>query len=407
MELAEVSGGNGARHGGWRRVRQGPSWRVLAILALAVLWAHTWLLRGMVLPSDPASKLEGRVLITRAILINADSGPAATPRLKPPSPATPPAPRPAAPSPPVAKPITSPPAPAESSAPTMTAAAPPAEQTAPPAPPRTDAERTQADERPPQDLPRPRRPDGPEVSHPAEPEPETATVADAGGSAALATLQIPGTTELRYFVNGRAKSLGYSANAQLQWRTDGDQYEARLEVGAFLAGSRVQTSVGRIGADGVQPRRFGNKASRAEEAAHFERERGLIVFSRNTPSAPLQPGAQDSLSVLFQLAALLGGDPAAREPGKVFTIQTAGTRDAPSWLLTVEAAETVQVDGQPLPALRVVRQPLKEFDNRVELWLSPALDWLPARIRITQSNGDFADQQLRAIPERPVPTARP
>jgi hypothetical protein len=40
-----------------------------------------------------------------------------------------------------------------------------------------------------------------------------------------------------------------------------------------------------------------------------------------------------------------------------------------------------------------VRNPRREFDQRVELWLAPALGYLPARIRITEANGDYIDQK--------------
>jgi hypothetical protein len=46
-----------------------------------------------------------------------------------------------------------------------------------------------------------------------------------------------------------------------------------------------------------------------------------------------------------------------------------------------------------------VRHPRKEYDTRVELWLARTLDYLPARLRITQANGDVADQQLKSLPE--------
>jgi hypothetical protein len=34
------------------------------------------------------------------------------------------------------------------------------------------------------------------------------------------------------------------------------------------------------------------------------------------------------------------------------------------------------------------------YDNRVEVWLAPALGHLPVRILWTQANGDVVDQRL-------------
>jgi len=51
--------------------------------------------------------------------------------------------------------------------------------------------------------------------------------------------------------------------------------------------------------------------------------------------------------------------------------------------------------GQQL-ARKLVRNPRQEYDQKVELWLAPALGYLPVRMRITDSNGDFADQKWLA-----------
>jgi len=45
-------------------------------------------------------------------------------------------------------------------------------------------------------------------------------------------------------------------------------------------------------------------------------------------------------------------------------------------------------------ALRLTRVSEKTYDVTVELWMAPALGYLPVRIRLTQNNGDFIEQQL-------------
>ena len=49
-----------------------------------------------------------------------------------------------------------------------------------------------------------------------------------------------------------------------------------------------------------------------------------------------------------------------------------------------------------LDTLKLTRAPRREYDQKVEIWLAPALSYLPSRIRITQTSGDFIDQQWRA-----------
>jgi hypothetical protein len=209
-------------------------------------------------------------------------------------------------------------------------------------------------------------------------------------------LALPGSGRLQYDVVGEVKRLSYSARAELLWLQDGANYDAVLEVRAFLLGAFSQMSSGQITSAGLAPLRFADKR-RQEVAAHFEREKGKITFSANTPEAPLLSGAQDRLSVIFQLAGMLGGEPAKFPPSTTVTLQIVGPRDAELWLFTVEGEETLALPGGPLPAIKVIRNPRREFDQRIEVWFAPSLNYLPARVKVTQANGDFVDQRYVGV----------
>lgn len=219
---------------------------------------------------------------------------------------------------------------------------------------------------------------------------QAASAAPSG--AAIGPLAIPGSTRLRYVVLGESRGRPYQVSATLLWQHDGSQYEARYEVSAWLLGARTQTSRGRITGEGIAPTRFGDRF-RSEQAAHFQRDKGLISFSSNAPDAALRPGAQDRLSVLLQLAAIVGGDPQRHTPGSVLQIQVAGTRDADLWQFRVIGEQPVALPGGSLQALQLERLPRREYDQHIQVWLAPSLGYLPARLRITQGNGDVLDQQ--------------
>lgn len=206
---------------------------------------------------------------------------------------------------------------------------------------------------------------------------------------------IPGSMRLKYNIAGEVRKLSYSARAELLWLHDGSSYDARLEISAFLLGSRVQTSTGRITAQGLAPTRFGDK-TRSELAAHFERDKGKITFSANTPDAPLVEGAQDRLSVFIQLGAMIAGDPLKYPPASTITLPTVGPRDTDTWVFGIDGEEKLDLPGGEQTTLKLTRQPRPDYDQKVELWLAPALGYLPVRIRLTQNDGDFIDQQWRA-----------
>lgn len=222
-----------------------------------------------------------------------------------------------------------------------------------------------------------------------------ATAAIPPAAKAVRRFAIPPSARLTYAVKGEVKGFPYYVNGELAWAHDGKTYTARMEISHFLLGSRVQTSTGQLTDHGLEPTRFGDKV-RSEVAAHFEREKNKVSFSANTPDAPLLAGAQDQLSIFMQMAAMLGGEPGRFPQGSTLSFQAIGPRSAESWVFTVGASEKLVLPGGELQALRLWRDPSGEFDPKVEIWLAPELGYLPVRIRLTQANGDFVDQQWRA-----------
>jgi hypothetical protein len=206
---------------------------------------------------------------------------------------------------------------------------------------------------------------------------------------------VPGPLKLLYKLQGQAKGFNYSAKGELLWLPAGQRYEARLEISAFLLGSRVQTSRGEITANGLQPQRFSDKV-RSEVAAHFDWAQRKVIFSANTPQADLQNGAQDHLSAFIALASLLAGDLPRYLPDGEIRLQAIGPREADMWRVLMGGEETLDLPVGQLPTYKLTRPPVKPYDLNVELWMAPSLGFLPARIRLTQHNGDFIDQLLQS-----------
>jgi hypothetical protein len=312
--------------------------RPLVVLAVVVLAAHLLLLQARPGALSLSSPWRTQPLVTRVIEA---PPPASVPQAPDPEPALPPAQAPAAEAPPAVQAEASLPAPA---------APPPATELAQPAPP-------------------------------APPAGPVQTVVSA--------FQVPGSLFARYAGKGEAQSRPYTASANLVWSHDGTNYQARLKIDA-PQGAREQVSTGRLTADGLAPTRFGD-LSRTEQAAHFVRDKGIISFSNNAPDAALQAGAQDRLSVLLQLGAMLAADPARYPQGTQVDVQTAGARDADTWTFTVEGQEELQIRNRTRATIKLERLPQLEYDEKVELWIAPDMDYLPVRVRLTQRGGDFVD----------------
>jgi hypothetical protein len=207
------------------------------------------------------------------------------------------------------------------------------------------------------------------------------------------SLNIPSSVRLNYKMTGLASGLTYHASGVMTWRQDGSHYEASMVVSAFLIGSRALESRGDITADGLTPTLFADKG-RNERTATFQADKGTISFSANTPEAPWKRGAQDRLTVFFQLASLLAGQPASFPPGTKIPIYTVGPRDADTWTFTVAGEETLDLPIGTVSAIKLTRDPRREQDQRVEAWFAPSLGYWPVRSKVTQHGGDYIDQQL-------------
>jgi len=152
----------------------------------------------------------------------------------------------------------------------------------------------------------------------------------------------------------------------------------------------VQTSKGAITARGLEPLRYGEKV-RSEVAAHFERDKGKVSFSANTPDVPLLPLAQDQVSIFVQLAAMFAADGQAFVPGSKLVFQTISARGAEEWDFLLAPPERLKIQGKEWTAYKLVREHRADYDTRAELWLAPELEGMPLRIRLTQTSGDEID----------------
>ena len=230
----------------------------------------------------------------------------------------------------------------------------------------------------------PVRPRAPAKAAPSPP----AAAAPSSGEAPwpVYATRLPAAAELHYRVQ-RGDSVG---SARLQWEPDGGGYLLRLDTQWPGQTPRGAASRGVIDAEGVAPVRH-TELQRAREvrAVNFQREAGRITFSGPQLAYDLRPGAQDRLSWLIQLPAILQADAALAQPGRSLQIFVVGTRgDAEPWRFEVLGHEPLWLPAGEVPqALRLKREPTRPYDTRVEVWLDPARQHLPVRVVFTTLPG--------------------
>lgn len=230
------------------------------------------------------------------------------------------------------------------------------------------------------------------------PLPPAAPPATGGSVLPVYPTRLPPAATLQYAVQ-REGSLrpARELQAELRWRPEADgRYELTLSLAAT-----GWASVGAMDENGLAPeRQVETRRGRELRAANFQRDSGRITFSGPQLEFPLLPGAQDRLSWLLQLAAVLEANPGLAGSGSEVTLFVAGPRgDAGPWTFASQGAETAELPEGAVPgAVHLRRSTEKPYDTRVDVWLDPARHHLPVRLRVqNRAEGEPTDFVLQAL----------
>jgi len=177
-----------------------------------------------------------------------------------------------------------------------------------------------------------------------------------------------------------------SGQAELSLKRPGAGYE--LELKGNVLGMEVlgMTSRGSVAAQGFMPERFVDRRRGKDRlAANFDHAAGRITYSGPPVTQPLLPGAQDRLSWMVQLAAIIDAAPERYPVGSRVALSVSGARgDVDTWTFNVQGRQRLTLPGGAVAeALRLTREPRRPYDTQVETWLDPAQHHLPVRARLT------------------------
>jgi hypothetical protein len=213
-------------------------------------------------------------------------------------------------------------------------------------------------------------------------EPRAAPAADDDLPPPVYATRVPPPFRLTYALRRGA----LSGQAELTLQRTGSGYELELKgtaLGLEVLGLRSQ---GSLGPHGLMPERFvDRRRGRDRLAANFDHGAGRITYSGSAASQPLRLGAQDRLSWMVQLAAILEAAPAPHGAGSRIAVSVSGARaDVDTWTFIVQDRQRLSLPGGAVvEALRLTREPRRPYDTQVEVWMDPAQHHLPVRARLT------------------------
>jgi hypothetical protein len=215
-----------------------------------------------------------------------------------------------------------------------------------------------------------------DASSPAVPE------AYAGAPPPVWAARLPGDFAARYLLQ-RGEEPARAVTLRLE--TGDGRYALHLTGEAGGRGPE-QASQGRVEETGLAPERYlDRRRARAAAAANFDGTRSRITYSGARLEQPLYAGAQDRLSWIVQLAAIVDADPARWHERARLALYVTGARgDAQLWWFTVRGRVALESPGGAArELLHLVREPDRPYDLRVEAWLDPAHQHLPARLQLS------------------------
>lgn len=211
---------------------------------------------------------------------------------------------------------------------------------------------------------------------------------------------LPPSAELSYAIKAKQKGIAVDGDAVMRWNTASGKFTASNEARAMLVGKILDAKTeGDIGPFGLAPLNFTEKRFRKEATTtSFDRSAGIIRFTASEQTYPIKGGEQDRNSVVWQLATIARSTPNKFKAGASIPLTVVGQKDADAWTFKVGKAEKIKTSTGDLNTVKVSRV-IKDGgkDQKLDIWFAPSMEWYPARVRITEPEGDFIEQTLTKV----------
>jgi len=232
-------------------------------------------------------------------------------------------------------------------------------------------------------------------------EQASAEPAAAPASAAEA-FQWPTSTRLTYELTGNYRGE-INGDAQVEWVRVGTHYQVNIDISLGPLISRRMTSEGELVGDRLLPSRYD------EVTKVLFREPRRVTILMGPEEVVLATGArleraaglQDAASQFIQLTAMFTTRPDLLRAGNSIEVVLALRNRVGSWVYDTLGEEDIWT---PLGTLATYHlKPRRVISNgnelSAEIWFSPQLRYLPARLRIRQDAETFVDLVLSRRPE--------
>jgi len=201
--------------------------------------------------------------------------------------------------------------------------------------------------------------------------------------------------------------LGITAVTYVDWSIDPDKATYDLWLRTVDPNGLLDLrSNGTLKPFGIAPDNYIEKieiANRELRAAFDWKSNAVSFFGRGAGQpAAFAEGTQDPLSLQFHLPLLAQAYPWRFSPGSEVTFAVA-RRNVEKYSFVVEGFEAVHIGNTDVMSLKIDRKRGPDASRRIEIWMAPEFQWLPVRLRFTDSNDEVWDSVLSQLPSDPPP----
>lgn len=226
------------------------------------------------------------------------------------------------------------------------------------------------------------------------------TVALQHAAAQAPTINLPPPADLRYAIKAEQKGLALGGEATVKWRAGDGKYTITSESRASILGKiNENRSEGLVDEHGLAPEVFTEKRFRKDQyTVTFDRAARTIGFTEAKRTHPIKGGEQDIATVPWQLSAIARAMPGKFVAGSEWRMVVAGRRDAETWVFKVANKDKLATPMGPVDAVHLVKTGAGDPKaQQIDIWLAPAHEWYPVRIRFTDNDGDVVEQTISKI----------
>jgi hypothetical protein len=218
--------------------------------------------------------------------------------------------------------------------------------------------------------------------------------------------EVPKTGRIAYRTT-YTRMRGIQAMTFVDWNVDAarGRYDLWLRT-VDPSGLLDLRSSGSLQGFGIAPEKYVERIEIAnrELRAEFDWLTRVIQFAGRGAGQPagFLEGVQDPLSLQFHLPLLAQAYPARFTPGADISIQVA-RRNIETYVFRAEGFEPVRIGDRDVHALKLDRPRGPKATRRVEIWMAPEYQWLPVRLRFTDTNDEVWDSVLAVLPGEEQP----